>query len=298
VSHQPGHGGETGLLQQEAARYGVPLGMPGAGAGGGFSGLMQEPAVTVRSSNVRPTPSSPDRPYQVRTTPDIQQRPLSSLLTEFDSYTVQQKRELAKDMIRAGLLPEPPQGMTIDEWVKKIPLSQVRSAYGALLEDTAERNASGQPTLTPVELLDQQIAYYKDNFKGGKVAGAEGEEPFTGVKKDKSTHVDIYSPTEAKGLIRSVLKGELGREPTEDEFEDFRASLNAELEDNPAVSVTRTRYEEGEVVGSRTRTSGGIDTGEYATQWAQSQPGWAEWQAVGTYFPTVMNMLGSGVPGV
>lgn len=291
---------EIGYLQGEAARLGAPLGgMPGAGAGGPFAGLManQEPVVTVNVSDRRPTPSDPNRPYQVRTTPDIKQVPLSAMLTQFDGFTAKQKRDLAKRMVRAGLLPEPPSGMTIDEWVKKIPLSQVRATYANLLEDTAERNASGQPTLTPVELLNQQVEYYKDNFAGGKVAGSE-EDAFTGVKKDKSTHVDIYSPTEARGLIRNVLKAELGREPTEDEFEDFRASLNAEMEDNPSVQVTRTRYQEGEAVSSSTRTRGGIDPNEYATEWAQSQPGWAEWQAVGTYFPTVMNLLGSGVPGV
>ena len=48
---------ETGYLQSQAARYGTPLsGMPGAG--GGFSGLMnQEPVVTVSVSDRRATPS-------------------------------------------------------------------------------------------------------------------------------------------------------------------------------------------------------------------------------------------------
>lgn len=301
MSHQPGHpGGETALLQQEAAKFGIPLGgMPGAG--GGFSGLMnQEPAVTVKVSDRRPTPSSADRPYQVRTTPDIAQVPLSSLLSQFDALPVKKKQELAADMVRAGLLPEPPAGVTIADWVKKISLSQVRVAYANLLADTAERNATGQPTLTPVDLLDQQIEYFKGNFKDGKVAGTEAEEElFTGVDKQKSIATDIYSPTEARGLIRNVLRAELGREPTDDEFEDFRASLNAELEDNPSVSVSRQRFVEGEPVGPmRTTSRGGVDVNEYATNWAQSQPGWAEWQAVGRYFPTAMNLLGSGVPGV
>lgn len=298
MSHQPGHG-ETGLLQQEAAKYGVTLGMPGYGgmptAGAGAGAMFGEPQVTVKATNVRPTPGDPDRPYQVRTTPDVTRVGLSALLADFDSYSIKKKQQLAADMVRAGLLPEPPADMTIEEWVKRIPLSQVRAAYAGLLEDTAERNVT-QPTLTPMDLLDQQIAYYKDNFKDGKVAGAE--EGFTGVKKDKATHVDIYSPSEARGLIRNVLKAELGREPTEDEFEDFRASLTAEQEDNPSVSVTRSRYVDGDVVSSRTTSRGGIDPNEYATEWAQSQPGWAEWQAVGTYFPTALNVLGSGVPGL
>ena len=284
---------EIGYLQQEAAKYGVPLGMPGAGPGGFAGGVQQEPIITVGMQHS----GNPNMPSAIKTAP--KQLPLSALLTQFDGFTAKQKRDLAARMVRAGLLPEPPQGVTIDEWVKKIPLSQVRAAYAGLLEDTAERNAAGQPTLTPGDLLNQQVSYYKDNFKDGKVAGSEEEEPpFTGVKKDKSVHVDIYSPSEARGLIRNVLKAELGREPTEDEFEDFRASLNAEAEDNPEIGVTRTRYVEGEAVRSRTRTSGGIDPTTHAVEWAQSQPGWAEWQAVGTYFPTVMNMLGSGVPGV
>lgn len=303
MSHQPGHpGGETGLLQQEAAKFGIPLGgMPGAGAGGPFAGLMpnQEPVVTVSASDRRPTPGDPNRPYQVRTSPDtIKQVPLSAMLTQFDGFSAKQKQDLAKRMVRAGLLPEPPSGMTIDEWVKKIPLSQVRATYANLLEDTAERNASGQPTLTPVELLDQQVEYYKGNWKDGKVAGSEEDAPFTGVKKDRTIVTDIYNPTEARSLIRNVLKAELGREPTDDEFEDFRASLNAEMEDNPSVQISRQRYKDGEPVGpNRVTTRGGVDPSGYALEWAQSQPDWAEWQAVGTYFPTVMNMLGAGVPG-
>jgi hypothetical protein len=267
-------------------------------------GMPNEPMVTVdvtkSHKNVDPGTGAP-RPYQQGSfvkTPS--QAPMSVLLGQFDGFSVKQKRDLAERLVRGGFIPGPPAGMTLAEYVKAIPLDTVRAAYAALLGATAERNAIGQVNLTPMGLLNQHIDYNKEGFNKA-LSDANGDgiaDDFTGVKKYKQTSIDIYSPSQARGLLRSVLQQELGRDPTDDEFDDFRSALNAEERENPSVSIQRTRYEDGEAVGSRTINRGGIDEAEYATQYAESQPGWAEWQAVGTYFPTILNTLGAGVPGV
>lgn len=277
-------GSSTGYLAGEAARLGV---MAGAGPSVG-------PAVTTSTYG-----GATLRRSGTVIEPGVRQTPIAVLVTQFDQAPIKRKREMAEKLVRAGYLPPPAKGESMEDYLKRIPLATVRQAYAGLLEDTAQRNASGQPNLTPTDLLEQNIEYGKDFFKSLDGKGAGAGEDIPDLKKQTQTSIDIYSPSQARGLIRNVLMQQLGREPTEDEFADFRDALNDEQRENPVTSTTRYAYDEyGRAVDSTTTSRGGIDEGEYATQWAQSQPGWAEWQAVGTYFPTLLNALGTGVPGV
>lgn len=282
----------TGYLAAERSRLGVTAG-PTAGANMGGPVVFAAPQTRV------PTPNSPDRPFQVVDRPAT--KSITQLMLEFEEMSNKAKRKLAKRLALGGFFSDSPRmGESVEEFVARKSLGEVIDAYGRLLGEASGRFMSAGQQITPEALLQQHIDYNQSQSgglfgKGG--AGSAEEAPFTGTKKYTQTNIDIYSPSQARAVIRQVLLAELGREPTEDEFADFRDALNDDVRDNPTVSTTRTRYEEGEAVSSTTRTRGGVDAGDAATEWAQSQPGWAEWQAVGTYFPAVMNTLGSGVPG-
>ena len=53
--------------------------------------------------------------------------------------------------------------------------------------------------------------------------------------------IDIYSPSQARGLLRSVLQQELGRDPTDDEFDDFLIfrALNEDIDDLSAFFASQ-----------------------------------------------------------
>lgn len=282
----------TGYLAAERARLGVTAG-PTAGPA-------QGPVVFASPQTRVPTPNSPDRPYQVIDRPAT--KSVTELMLEFDEMDRKEKRKLAKRLALGGFFSDSPRmGESLDEFVARKTLGEVTDAYGRLISEASGRFMSAGQQITPDALLQQHIDYNQSAGglfgKGGKGAGAGEEAPFTGTKKYTQTNIDIYSPSQARGVIRQVLLAELGREPTEDEFADFRDALNDDVRDNPTTSTTSTKYVEGEAVSSTTRTRGGVDAGDAAVEWAQSQPGWAEWQAVGTYFPALMSTLGAGVPG-
>lgn len=228
-----------------------------------------------------------------------------ALLSEFNTWSVERKRAMARKLAQAGMLGTIPAGMTVDEFVKTVSLAEVEKAYEAVLLESGRRYASGQE-ITPTQLINQHRDWQVAN---GGAGGSGSESPYAN-KTITTTHTsvsrDIWHPKDAKALARATIKRELGRDPTPEEFEDFVAAIQTAQEDNPARTrtKTRTKYDEH---GSPTRTkswsrtSGGIGAeglGEIALEQAQDNPEWAEWQAVGTYFPALINMLGSGVPGV
>ena len=114
--------------------------------------------------------------------------------------------------------------------------------------------------------------------------------------------MDVLNPKDAKALTKAVLQQELGRDPTQGEYEDFLSALNAAERENPDVSHTTSTYRLDPVTQSpylakqRTVTQQGISEAglaQVAQEQAQRNPNWAEWQAMGTYVPALLQALGS-----
>lgn len=243
--------------------------------------------------------------------PVPQTKTLSQMMTDFDHWNIKRKQDMARKLALAGFLGSPYKGETLDEFVKRQDYISVEQGYAQLLQSASSRYAAGQK-VSPNQLLNQYIDYNKSTglFAGSAGAGGAGGtgSPYanqTRTETNTSKSVDIWSPMDAKGLARATLQRELGRDPTQAEFEDFVAALQAKQRANPAVTRTTntTKYDKyGSPVNtnSSSTTTGGLTAqgiDEFATEQAQANPGWAEWQAVGTYFPAVMQMLGAGVPG-
>jgi hypothetical protein len=248
---------------------------------------------------------------------ETQHRPVTSLMTEFDYFSTEKKKTLAKQLFMAGFLSKPDAN-----------LMDLQQAYGNLLSTAASRYAAGQQ-ISPRKLLEQNIRYnlasagvhvkgkFSDkntnqwftNLTSGssssnlaKAAGA-GSKPIdqSGTFTQTSKSVDIFNPLDAKDLLRNTLQQQLGRDPSEHEMRDFIDNLTAAARNDPTITKnTQTTDKTGRVTNSSQVTHQGFDAGaasEMALENAQSKPGWAEWQAVGTYFPAVMQALGSVVPG-
>lgn len=230
---------------------------------------------------------------------------VDELGSEFESKSIKEQKQMARLLYLAGFLNDP-----------DAPLIDVTQAYASLLGEAAMRFASGQ-NISPDDILEMNIRYNtgNDNFKikGGKKGSYTDvsniylpgdpnapQEPKTVTRTDKS--VDIWNAEDARGLARQTLQQALGRDPTEAEYEDFVTALQTAQRNNPTISKTTTHYDsEGIATSTHTKTTGGLNEhgiNELATEQAQSAPDWAEWQAVGTYFPAVMQALGSVVPGV
>lgn len=236
---------------------------------------------------------------------------MDSLMSEFEAMPNKEKKELAKLLAMAGYLTGG-ESDSLEDTVEEASLMEVADAYTDLLSSASARLAQGQ-NITPDDLLEMNIRYNMSR------AGLDADAPFSRKTASKwydkaigkttgkphketqvNTSVDLFSPEDARGLARATLQQALGRDPSEAEYEDFIAALQAKARANPSVSRTTTQFDaEGNVTAVRTVNSGGLTEAginNFAQEQAEAAPDWAEWQAVGTYFPGVMDALGSVVP--
>lgn len=252
-----------------------------------------------------------------------------ALLRAFQTASAEEQRNMALLLSMGGYAGSG----SLEDRIEKagdMTLADTIDAYNALLTEAAEAWSVNRRKITPEQVLKQAIAYrlptgttWDGDFGtlGGALsdagilkpeeleeegAKAEKKKLFTGTKSSTTSRVtrSIMDPNDAQALTRGLLQRELGRDPTEEEFADFISAIQYAQQSNPSRSTTTgTRtYKKGELVDQsyKTTTHQGI-TGsgiqDVATQKARSNPGWAEWQAIGTYAPALFEALGSTVPG-
>jgi hypothetical protein len=269
-----------------------------------YLGLQHDPVMRAAPPGSSQTWMRDDRigPYKVAST--------SSMMEQFWQMSPTKKRRLAKKLWLAGLV----SGATYG--VQDANIDDIANAYMRLLGMSADRFQAGK-AVTPMQMLDQAIEFiwgktpkganldkvYERARKGFSLSdGGSGDDTLaTGPKypittKSKNTVIDLSSPAEAKAFLRSSMMTLLGRDPSEEEVEDFVSMLNSHEQDNPATTMSKTTtFKAG---NSRTRTRV-IDDGftsaesaELAEDEVMSRPGYAEYQAATTYLPALWEMLG------
>lgn len=338
------YGPLTALLAQTVIDYGgtaadsysVTGGMPRAGGMGATNSYQQAqqqvtedpiPAVYLGKDRFETAPDTP-RGFGSETTTataDKTEHP-ADLMEKFAKASPEEQRKMALLLSLGGYAGEGSFEKLIVESFD-MTLGDTIDAYNKLLQEAATQYVIHGNKVTPDQLLRRGIAYKMPSGTewdgtlegvtsalsglGIDVAGLESgakkaKEPFTGTKTTTATNVsrDIMEPADAKALTRAMLQRELGRDPTEGEFEDFISAIQHAQRVNPTVSKTKNSYtyEEGEMVSQRsnTTTRGGLTEAgiqDIALQKARQNPNWAEWQAMGTYAPALFEALGATVSG-
>jgi hypothetical protein len=253
---------------------------------------------------------------------------IAEVLQEFSNASIDDQKEMAALLALAGYTSSAVPLNQVNEYVQNSNLPDIIAGYNNLLQDAASRYQNGQgQQISPTQLLQQAIKYRLHaqgidwNGKLGNLWGKNGltlqgvgaKQQTVPIDGQTRSHIstqttrDILDPADAKGLTRAMLQQELGRDPTQAEFEDFVAMLQQATRDNPTHSTTTTQQQYDATTGqwydtnTSTTSSGGISqTGlqELAQEKAQQNPDWAEWQAVGTYAPALFDALGATVSGV
>lgn len=301
------------------SRYGGS--MPSAGGGGAPTD--DEPLVFMgigKSSKSYKPAAGPGygekRPMAVTTPGMGKVGTINQAIQKFDKMSFTEQRNMLRLLALGGFA-----GAValedIDEAVKGSTQIEARNAYIMLLETASDYFMNTNNPVTPEQVLRSSIAYrlrgtgikWDGNlnaFDGGVKAGIgkDAAEPFSQTTTYKS--VDVLNPKNAKGMVRSVLQSEMGRDPTQAEYEDFISALMAAERQNPDVTTTTSNYgvdDQGQnyLASQTSSTKQGINEeglAQMAVEKARRQPGWAEWQAMGTYAPALYSALGSAVPGV
>lgn len=299
----PAGTGSTGAIGSYQQQYGI--GVPSAGSAG-----TADPYVYLGrgSSHYDVDPSTGyvtgGPTYSDKT------KTLDEMMQDFGKKSREDQKRWAYMLALGGYVGVP--ASKAAEWADQANLQDVIGAYADFLKDAA---AAAPNKITPMQLLTRGIKYNLPGWNG-KVddldeaaakagiaflgtSGISGGEPekFTGTKKFKSTSFNFMDPTDAKMLAMNTLQRELGRDPTQAEYEDFIGAIHAAEKRNPSVTTTTSTYDEGELTDQTSTTTGGVNAEYVALQKARQNPGWAEWQAVGTYAPALFQALGAAVPG-
>lgn len=308
----------TGTIGQYFDQLGG--GMPGGGGGGGApSGSNVFPFVYLGTRKRRKfRPGTEFNSHWVKTD---RQATIAELLEDFANKDPKEIRHMALLLGMSGYGTRSGGFEASLNWANDASLDEVIEAYERLITDAAQMYGFGKK-VTPTQILKRALTYRLGGFKGdlkdltparvnnllvenGKMNGRiVGEEDVdlsgTVVRKYKST--SIIDPMDARELTRAMLQNELGRDPSEAEYEDFVSALQAAQRKDPDITTeTTVLNEEGEVESQNSVTQQGIGAAglqQLALQRAQSNPNWAEWQAMGIYAPALFDALGTTVPGV
>jgi hypothetical protein len=322
----------TSSYSQFAATYGGAIGgMPAAGGGtpapgSGSSSSTPPPLVYVKDiehlQDIRDIPMHSQPGYEH--TGKVKTQLISQALLKFDKMTVEEQRKTLRLLAIGGFTGSFVPLDKVDDYVKESTLDEGRDAYKNLLETASDYFVGSNLHVTPDDVLRSRVGYrlkgagikWDGNLSSfddglGKAAEAAGSTststtPKPGSYTTKSSSVDFMNPEDAKNLVRSTLQSELGRDPTQGEYEDFLSAVHAAEASNPSTQTTTSKYvldknENLRLAAQHTTSQQGIGSAgleQIAYEKAQRQPGWAEWQAMGTYAPALFQALGATVSGV
>lgn len=190
----------------------------------------------------------------------------------------------------------------------------IQGAFTQFLTEAANYNVAGfrgdlnsvwEQLVKDSGMEEEAVAYLAGR---GRAPGdpEEAREPQVGDQTTRTTvnrNVDLTNPGEARRLINQVLAEYLGRDASDEQFNEFLASLNRSQELAP-VTTTSTATET--IVGvdedgydtsveTDTRTEGGIDPLQQAIDFARSAPDFVEMQAGMTYMNALEGVIASPV---
>jgi hypothetical protein len=321
----------TSSFSQFAATYGGSIGgMPTAGGGaptpGSGSSSTPPPLVYVHDiehlKDIRDVPMHSRPGYEH--TGQVKTQLISQALLKFDKMTVEEQRKTLRLLAIGGFTSSFVPLDKVDDYVKESTLDEGRDAYKNLLETASDYFVGSNLHVTPDDVLRSRVGYRLkgagikwsgdlsslDDGLGSAAASADGTTasttPKPGSYTTKSSSVDFMNPQDAKNMVRSTLQAELGRDPTQGEYEDFLSAVHAAESANPSTQTTTSKYvldknDNLRLAAQHTTSQQGIGSAgleQMAYEKAQRQPGWAEWQAMGTYAPALFQALGATVSGV
>lgn len=155
-------------------------------------------------------------------------------------------------------------------------------AWQNVTQIAAGRFTLGGAKITPWDALELQ------REQGTGTAGA--------TRTSTSKTVSEISQANAWSALRSVVKDQLGRDPSDQEVRDFTYRMQSLAASNPSISKTTQTTDANGNVTSSTKTTPGFsadDLAKSALEDAQSDPDWAEHQAATTYYNVALQSLGA-----
>lgn len=179
---------------------------------------------------------------------------------------------IAKEMIDAGLLPEDYDRRGFEK------------AWANLVDLAADwHQANPGSFLTPEDMID---VYAGQRGTGDIGSARKPGEPGGPSVTDVTNNVELSDSQQAWNLLRSMMRTQLGRKPSDTEVDSFQAALNAAQTKAPVITNRTTKTDaSGNSVVNQTKT-GGVDPEGFAEQYIEDnhEKEFGHYQAATTYY--------------
>ncbi|NTW41310.1 MAG: hypothetical protein HGA44_15790 [Cellulomonadaceae bacterium] len=206
---------------------------------------------------------------------ETQKKSLSEALSEFYSWTDEERFKWGDYLVSLGLL----------DAESAHDFTTLKEAWTESVQEAANYYTLGKRKVTPWETA-------KILASESKAAKAKG--PHSEVTT--GTSVDLTNPTEAKALVNDALARALGRAATREELDTFRGVLNAAEKANPVTTTQTTNYDaEGDATSGSSTSTGGVDRNQVLLDQAMKKPEYGAYQAATTYMSALLSAVQSPV---
>lgn len=306
--------GATTTASDLASLYGIDINAAGPGGATSFNPSQNhsftDPFIYLGQDKITESSNATAAESIIASGGSVKGGKLSDLQRAFIKSSQENQRHWAYMLALAGygdatLAADPKKAA---EWAMTAPLSDVLNMHYKFLSDAADQFNLYKRKVTPTGLMKQMLSFrLGKNFNGNlnsvtpdKVTSLTPSLAGTTTATQKS--IDFMNPEDAKAMVRNTLQQQLGRDPTQAEYEDFLATIHAAERANPTTQTTTTTTDaQGNPTNQTSTTHGGLTNDGYNQllyEKAKSMPSWAVWQAVGTYAPALFGALDAPVSGV
>jgi hypothetical protein len=191
------------------------------------------------------------------------------------------RRELQRKLIEAGNLPANYKVTGMVDAKFKSAMQEIFSEAASM--NTEVRDANGNVIQKGYATWQDYLADKIRSVQAGESEGGKGGDGKGG--RTTYTNVTRIDPTSAQASLRELI----GRDPSQGELDKFMSAYNKAAAKSPSVTVQDVDAD-GNVTST---TSGGFDAETLARNVAQdTNPDYANYQAVATYFPVFQQLFG------
>lgn len=158
--------------------------------------------------------------------------------------------------------------------------------YKSAVAEAAYKSKAGTLTTVSDVLARWAKSGLPKNLRSGGSGGG-------GAFSSTNRVVSLSDEGTARLLLNNSLSRYLGREATKEENEMFLKALNVQEKQNPTVTVSKGYTDGSGNTTQRQNVSGGMNKEDFATRFARSQEGYAEYQTATTYLDSFIKALES-----
>lgn len=219
-----------------------------------------------RTGQVAPSIRSIERRSEGRSVP------LSEALSLFYEWDEGERREWGEYLVSIGRIDEEDAGN----------FQVLKSEWVTALEEAAQFSAAGKK-VSPWDSA---------KLLAGVSGLADQDVKFNGTKSYTRKERNLANPADARELIREVVRDQIGRAPTEEEYQAFLSVLNEAQQANPSVVTDVDTFVNGEAVSTDTTTQSGIGSAGLAgivRDQARQMPDYGAYQAATRLWNSLLN---------